>query len=85
MRSYAGVFLKKILYLFRKPLNRIDPAVFVASESRGDVVLLEGSGARTFEYAGGTVFSLGDGDGGQHLNYDALVKKIFECDHTVVI
>jgi hypothetical protein len=78
--------LKKTLYLFRKPLNEINPAVFLASESQGDVVLLQGSGGQMFEYAGGTVFALSDDTEGDHyLNYDALVKKIFECDRTVVI
>jgi hypothetical protein len=77
--------LKKTLYLLRKPLNRIDPALFLLSESHGDVVLLEGSPAPMFEYAGGKVFSLSDSEGEHSLTYDALVTKIFECDHTVVI
>jgi hypothetical protein len=77
--------LNKTLYLLRKPLDRIDPAIFFPSESRGDVVLLEESGGQLFEYAGGTVFSISDGGGDHSLTYDALVTKIFECDRTVVI
>jgi hypothetical protein len=76
--------MKKTLYLLRKPLDRINPAVFLPSESQGDVVLLEESG-RTFPYAGGTVFSLTNDRGDHALTYDELVKKIFEYDRAVVI
>ena len=77
--------MKKILYLLRKPIDQIDPALFLPTKSRGDVVLLEESGSRIFPYAGGAVFSLTNGEAEHRLTYDDLVKKIFECDHTVVI
>lgn len=77
--------MKKTLYLLRKPLDQINPAIFLPSESQGDVVLLEESGGRIFPYVGGTVFSLTDDHGDHGLPYDELVKKIFESDHTVVI
>jgi hypothetical protein len=48
-------------------------------------VLVDGTGGRKFPYAGGTVFTLHGGEADQVLTYDDLVKKIFECDHTVVI
>jgi hypothetical protein len=77
--------MNKTLYLLRKPIHQIDPAVFLASESQGDVVLLEESGGETFSYAGGAVFSLTDDQGSHTLTYDDLVKKIFEHDHAMVI
>ena len=77
--------MKKTLYVLRKPFDQINPAVFLPSESHGDVVLVDGTGGRKFPYAGGTVFTLHGGEADQVLTYDDLVKKIFECDHTVVI
>lgn len=77
--------MKKTLYLLRKPLDQINPAVFLPSESQGDVVLVDGIGSRKFPYAGGTVFTLHGREADHVLTYDDLVKKIFECDHTVVI
>jgi hypothetical protein len=76
--------MKKILYLLRKPVDRIDPALFAASESQGDVVLLD-SGLTPFPYAGGTLFKLGTESGDHALSYDALIAKIFESDQTIVI
>ena len=72
--------MKKTLYLLRKPIDQIDPALFLPAKSQGDVILLEESGGRMFPYTGGAIFSLTDG-----LTYDDLVRKIFEWDHTVVI
>ena len=72
--------MKKTLYLLRKPIDQIDPALFLPAKSQGDVILLEESGCRMFPYKGGEIFSLTDG-----LTYDDLVRKIFEWDHTVVI
>ena len=77
--------MKKTLYLLRKPIEQINPAVFVPEESRGDVVLLEDSTGRTFPYAGGAVLSLTNSDTAHDLTYDTLVTKIFEYDHTVII
>jgi hypothetical protein len=79
--------MSKTLYLFRRSLEQVDPALFLASESQGDVVLLEESGGQIFPYPGGRVFTLttGHDQGDDDLTYDELVKKIFEYDHTVVI
>ena len=77
--------MKKTLYLLRKPVERIDPALFLPEESKGDVVLLEESGGRLFPYEGGSMFFVTDGDVQHGLTYDDLVRKIFECDHTIVI
>ena len=77
--------MKKTLYMLRKPLEQIDPAVFLPEQSKGDVVLLDGSGGQMFPYAGGSVFSLTDGEAHHGLTYDGLVQKIFECDHTIVL
>ncbi len=77
--------MKKTLYLLRKPVERIDPALFLPEQSTGDVVLLQESGGRLFHYEGGSMFFVTD-DNVQHgLTYDGLVRKIFECDHTIVI
>jgi hypothetical protein len=75
----------KTLYLLRKPLDRIDPALFLPSESRGDVVLLEEGGVTHFPYPGGEIYSVGDRRGAPGLSYERLVEMIFESDHTVVI
>jgi hypothetical protein len=75
---------KKTLFLLRKSPDHIDPSLFLASESQGDVVLLDG-GTTPFPYTGGNVFSLVSNNGQASLSYDVLVKKIFDCDHTVVI
>jgi hypothetical protein len=77
--------MKKTLYLLRKPLDQVNSAVFLPSESQGDVVLLEGSGGGMFPYAGGVVYSLIGESIDNALTYDELVQKIFECDHTVVV
>jgi hypothetical protein len=77
--------MKKTLYLFRKPMEQIHPALFLPSHSQGDVVLLGHSAGRVFPYAGGAVFALSHEAADQGLTYDGLVKKIFEYDHTVVI
>ena len=77
--------MKKTLYLLRKPVEQIDPALFLTEQSKGDVVLLQESGGRLFHYEGGSVFSLSDDESQHGLTYDGLVRKIFECDHTIVI
>ena len=77
--------MKKTLYLLRKPIDQIDPALFLPGASQGDVVLLEGNAGRKFSSAGGAVFSLTNGEAEHGITYDGLVKKIFECDLTVVI
>jgi hypothetical protein len=77
--------MKRTLYLIRKPIDQIDPALFLPTKSQGDVVLLEESGGQMFPYEGGAVFSLTNGKVENGLTYDGLVRKIFECDHTVVI
>jgi hypothetical protein len=79
--------MSNALYLFRRSIEQVDPALFLASESHGDVVLMEESGGQTFPYPGGRVFTLttGHGQGHHSLTYDELIHKIFEYDHTVVI
>ncbi len=77
--------MKKTLYLLRKPVEQIDPALFLPAKSQGDVVLLQESGGHVFAYEGGSVFSLTDENIEHGLTYDGLVRKIFECEHTVVI
>lgn len=77
--------MKKTLYLLRKPVERIDPALFLPEQSKGDVVLLQESGGRLFPYEGGSVFFVTDDDVQHGLTYDGLVRKIFECDYTIVI
>jgi hypothetical protein len=77
--------MKKTLYLFRKPVEQIDPALFLRETSQGDVVLLQESGGRLFSFPGGSVFSAVNDEGEYALTYDGLVTKIFECDHTIVI
>ena len=76
--------MKKTLYLLRKPLDRVDPALFVASHSEGDVVLLDPALA-PFPHSTGTVLSLGIEHGNRTISYDDLVRKIFESDTTIVI
>ena len=75
---------KKTLFLLRKPLDRIDASLFLASESQGDVVLLD-EGMTPFPYTGGNIFSLASQNGQGGLSYDLLVKKIFEADCAIVI
>jgi hypothetical protein len=77
--------MKKTLYLLRKPGDRLNPALFLPSESRGDVVLLEDAANSLFTYEGGVVWSLTSHDGDRTVSYDTLVKKIFAYEHTVVI
>jgi hypothetical protein len=77
--------MKKMLYLFRKPVDRIDPSLFLPSESQGDVVLLHQDAIIPFPYEGGTVFSVSSGESEKGLSYDDLVKRIFQSDHTIVI
>jgi hypothetical protein len=77
--------MKKTLYLLRKPIEQINPALFHPSDSQGDIVLLEQAHGAEFPYTGGSIFSLSDPQTDHGLTYDGLVEKIFECDHTVVI
>ena len=82
--------MSKMLYLLRQPIERIHRAVFVPSETEGDVVLLEDSGSSAFSHRGGNVFSLTGKAGqsigqGQTLSYDALIEKIFQSDRTIVV
>ena len=77
--------MNKILYLLRRPVEQINPALFLPEQSQGDVVLLKESGGRRFPYAGGSVFVLADDEIQDGLTYDELVRKIFECDRTIVI
>ena len=77
--------MKKTLYLLRKPIEQINPTVFLPEESRGDVVLLGDSAGRMFPYAGGAILSLTNSDTAHDLTYDMLMTKIFECDHIVII
>ena len=77
--------MRKTLYLFRGSIEQVNPALFLPSESQGDVVLLEESGGRIFPYSGGKVFTVTHSQGERDLTYDELVKKIFEYDHTMVI
>ena len=77
--------MKKMLYLLRKPIDRIDPSLFLPSESQGDVVLFHQDAMDPFPYKGGTVFSVSGTESSNGLSYDDLVKKIFESDHTMVI
>lgn len=77
--------MKKILYLLRQPVDRIDPSLFLPSESHGDVVLLHQNAIVPFPYEGGTVFSVSSTESQTGLSYDDLVKKIFQSDRTIVI
>jgi thymidylate kinase len=77
--------VKKTLYLLRKPIDHIDPSLFLPSESQGDVVFLDRSVMTSFPYKGGTVFSLENYESPNSLSYEDLVKKIFEADRTIVI
>jgi hypothetical protein len=77
--------MKKMLYLLRKPVDRIDPSLFLPSESQGDVVLLHQDAIVPFPYEGGTVFSVSSAESQNGLSYDDLVKKIFQSDRTIVI
>lgn len=76
--------MKNTLYLLRKPVDRVDPALFIASHSKGDVVLLD-TALVSFPHSSGTVFSLGTKDGERTISYDDLVRKIFESDAAIVI
>ena len=76
--------MKNTLYLLRKPLDHVDPALFIASHSVGDVVLLDRALVQ-FPHSCGTVFSLGIEDGDRNISYDVLVKKIFASDAAIVI
>lgn len=77
--------MKKTLYLLRKPVDHIDPSLFLPSESQGDVIFLHQDAMTPFPYKGGTVFSLSNNESQNGLSYDDLVKKIFQSDHTIVI
>ena len=67
--------MKKTLYLLRKPVEQIAPALFLPAKSQGDVVLLQESGGQVFTYEGGSVFSLTDENVEHGLTYDGLVRK----------
>ena len=76
--------MKNTLYLLRKSLDQVQPALFVASRSKGDVVLLDRALA-PFPHDGGRVLSLGTVDEDASISYDTLVRKIFDSDDIIVI
>ena len=73
------------LYLLRQPVERVNHAVFLPSESEGDVVLLEEAGSSVFSHSKGEVFSLEENSRHSVLSYDNLIQKIFEVDHVIVV
>jgi hypothetical protein len=79
--------MNKHLYLLRQPANRIPASIFLASETEGDVVLLEEAASSSLSVAKGTVSTIGRemGSRGSDLTYDDLVERIFENDYVMVI
>ncbi len=77
--------MNKTLYLIRKPVDRINPAMFVPSETEGDVVLLEEGGSFRLVHRGGAVFSLSEHAPHPRMTYDELVEMIFQSDRAMVI
>lgn len=65
-----------MLFVLRKPLNQLNPALLIPSESEGEVVLLSETGSLASLKKDGTTTAL---------SYDSLLVGIFEHDHTVVI
>lgn len=73
------------LYLLRQPIERVNQAVFLPSESEGDVVLLEEAVTSVLSHSKGKVFSLVENSRHPFLSYDDLVQKIFQVDHVIVV
>jgi hypothetical protein len=73
------------LYLLRQPIEQVNGAVFLPSESEGDVVLLEEAGSSVVSHSKGEVFSLVENSRHSFLSYDDLIQKIFQADHVIVV
>jgi hypothetical protein len=73
------------LYLLRRPINKIDPSLFVPSEVHGDVVLLEDAVSSTLTLSHGKVLLLSEESTPGHVSYDDLVERIFQSDRVLVM
>lgn len=73
------------LYLLRRPIERVNQAVFLPSETEGDAVLLEEAGSSVLAHSKGKVFSLAENSRHSFLSYDDLIQKIFQVDHVIVV
>lgn len=77
--------MAKTLYLLRRSVDTIDPSLFVPSESRGDIVLLEHGLASVLSHDEGEVLYLSDEPSRDRISYDDLIERLFQNDRTVVI
>jgi hypothetical protein len=73
------------LYLLRQSIEHVNQAVFLPSETEGDVVLLEEGGSSVLSHSKGKVFSLAENSRHSFLSYDDLIDKIFQVDHVIVV
>lgn len=75
----------KTLYLLRRSYEKIQPSVFLPSETEGDVVLLEKGESSVFSHSKGRVFSLSLETTHESLSYDGMIEQIFSHDHVIVV
>jgi len=73
------------LYLLRQSIEHVNQAVFLPSETEGDVVLLEEGSSSVLSHSRGEVFSLAENSRHSFLSYDDLIDKIFQVDHVIVV
>ena len=77
--------MKKILYLLRQPIGKMNPSVFLSSEHVGEVILLEESGMSSTTDVKESLYSMSKGGDVPFLSYEELIEKIFEMDHVIVV
>ncbi|HEU4683240.1 MAG TPA: hypothetical protein VFS39_01890 [Nitrospira sp.] len=78
--------MSKILYLLRRPVDRVPDAISAGTEADGEIILLEQSVGSAGLFAGrDQVWTLGASSVAGNLSYEELVDKIFEADRVIVL
>jgi hypothetical protein len=77
--------MSKTLYLLRQPVEQVNRAVFLSSETEGDVVLFGEADSSELSHSKCHVFSLEKNGRHPRISYDDLIEKLFESEHVIVI
>lgn len=77
--------MSKTLYLLRQPVEQVNRAMFLSSETEGDVVLFGEAASSELSHSKGQVFSVEKNGRHPHISYDDLIEKLFQTEHAIVI
>jgi hypothetical protein len=77
--------MSKTLYLLRQPVEQVNRAMFLSSETDGDVVLFGEAASSELSLSQGHVFSIEKNGRHPLISYDSLIEKLFQSEHVIVI